>query len=305
MSDAIKISMKLRSKNPVAMPWGEKVVHDFASMSVADKIAIDDTHGDEIGAGSVRVTEYGLELNGEIYPNEINANHASNRIAYNFKHAIPQQASLDWNGDYTAEIIEKGKTEEVNGIELTGPVTVIRDWSCRAAAICKEGMDSETSSYANFAAMPRDKRIISRFSQSNKQGVTKMTEEEKKAAGEGEITLEALKEVVDALDEKFAKMSEDLDELKKCSEEETTDAEKEEEKADAVTEMSAKLDKMLSKMDEFETRMSAFGSKGIPNTKNDKSDGKSEKEQLWAEYRKLTDAAEKTIFYRKNKAKMV
>jgi hypothetical protein len=108
------------------------------------KIALDDTHDVEIGYGRPLTTEYGLEVDGVVVTNPDNPAHESNRIAYNLRNGIPQEASIDFGGDYTVQEIPEGLSMTVNGMEAKGPALVVQNWPLRACAICKEGADAST-----------------------------------------------------------------------------------------------------------------------------------------------------------------
>ena len=118
------------------------------------KIAIDDSHGQtsEVGYGRPFLTDYGLEVDGTIFANEENPQHPANRVIYNLKNGIPQQASIDFSGAYDVGEVPDGITVFINGNPIEGPAAVIQNWTLRAMAICKSGADGNTATEAVFSS---------------------------------------------------------------------------------------------------------------------------------------------------------
>jgi predicted RNA-binding Zn-ribbon protein involved in translation (DUF1610 family) len=150
---SIKVNIKARQRGPIDHPYWGKVYHDLGSMRSKKKVAIDDTHGTEIGYGYPRQSEYGLEVDGVVIPNDKDPTHDSNRIAYNLQNGIPQEGSIDFSGDYDVMEIPEGMSVPVNGQKADGPCLVVQNWPLRAVAICKEGADDSTeTTEASLAA---------------------------------------------------------------------------------------------------------------------------------------------------------
>lgn len=169
-SDAksLKVNLKARQRGPINHWYWGKVYHDLASVRFRSKIALDDTHDVEVGYGRPVQTEYGLEVDGVVIGNPDMADHPANRILYNLRNGIPQEASIDFGGDYEVTEIPEGMSMTVNGETADGPAIVIQNWPLRACAICKEGADSstETTTYStNGSALAPLPRSISTFSQ--------------------------------------------------------------------------------------------------------------------------------------------
>lgn len=140
----LKVHLKALNKGGMTHWYWGRIVHDFGTAKLPTKVALDDTHGDEIGYARPMLTEYGLELEGVVIPNADNPQHESNRIAYNLRNNIPQQASIDWSGEYDLLEIPEKFTVQINGLPVTGPALAVQNWSLRACAICKEGADPTT-----------------------------------------------------------------------------------------------------------------------------------------------------------------
>lgn len=148
-SKSIKVTLKARQRGPINhWAWGT-VWHDLSSYRTkGDRIAIDDSHGNEIGYGFPRLTEYGLEVNGVIVTNPDCPEHESNRIAYNLRNGIPQEASIDFTGDYDVLELPEGVKVPCNGLTAEGNCCIVQNWPLRAVAICKEGADPSTETVA-------------------------------------------------------------------------------------------------------------------------------------------------------------
>ena len=66
----LKVHLKARSKEGIDHWYFGQVYHDFGSMSLPSKVALDDSHGDEIGFARPTLTAWGLELDGVVIPKE-------------------------------------------------------------------------------------------------------------------------------------------------------------------------------------------------------------------------------------------
>lgn len=149
---SIKVRLQARQRGPIDHPYWGRVWHDLSTMRSRSKVALDDTHDVEIGYARPVTTEYGLELEGVVITNPEDPSHPANRIAYNLRNGIPQEASIDFSGDYTVAEIPEGLSMPVNGMNAEGPCLVVQNWPLRACAICKEGADSSTQTTTFNAA---------------------------------------------------------------------------------------------------------------------------------------------------------
>ena len=158
---SIKVHLKARTRDSINHWFFGETYHDFSTAKLPEKVALDDSHGTEVGYARPSLTEYGLELSGVVITNPENPAHESNRVAYNLRNAIPQQASIDFSGDYALQFVPGNSKFTVNGAERTAGMDgaiVIQNWTLRACAICKEGADptTETTTFTNgdFAPSP-------------------------------------------------------------------------------------------------------------------------------------------------------
>lgn len=149
---SIKVHVKALPRTPVENSALGRCVYDLSTCRMPAKLALDDSHGDEIGKWRPELTEFGIEGDGWVVENKANAQHASNRIAYNLRNEIPQEFSIDWRGPFDLAIIAEGESAQVNGLDVAGPCFVIQNWLLRAGAICKAGMYQETLTAAQLNA---------------------------------------------------------------------------------------------------------------------------------------------------------
>lgn len=126
--------------------WDVPCVHDFASMRVKDRIAIDYEHWEEIGyLDSFQATSEGLVCKGAIVPVATNPEDPGMTIVARAAGGVPYEASIEWDSDYLLEILPEGTIATVNGQQITGPAYIFRDWTLLAVAVCKHGQDDKTS----------------------------------------------------------------------------------------------------------------------------------------------------------------
>jgi hypothetical protein len=149
---SIKVHVKALPRTPVENSALGRCVYDLSTCRMPQKLALDDSHGDEIGKWRPELTEFGIEGDGWVVENRANPQHASNRIAYNLRNEIPQEFSIDWRGPFDLAIIAEGESAQVNGLDVAGPCFVIQNWLLRAGAICKAGMYQETLTAAQLNA---------------------------------------------------------------------------------------------------------------------------------------------------------
>ena len=156
---SVKVHIKALGKGVIQHPVFGPVVHDFSTVRIPKKLAIDDTHGLEVGKATPMVTEYGLEVDGFVVPKSDrdaegnlveDKDHPSSRIAYNLREGFPQAASADWRGPFDVELIPEGATAQVNGLDVAGPCLKIMNWGVRSVAICKVGVDPSAMSEAQL-----------------------------------------------------------------------------------------------------------------------------------------------------------
>lgn len=146
-----KVSLVARTGDAIDNPWfGCPFVNDFAGMSVKPRIPIDYAHDpdDSIGYLNKFDTSSGdLICSGAISleggygdDNEDVAILVDKMIS-----GVPYEASIEFGDDYTMEYVPEGMQVNVNDRDIAGPVVVIRQWTLRAVAICKFGMDDGTA----------------------------------------------------------------------------------------------------------------------------------------------------------------
>ena len=301
----IKVHLKARSKEGIEHWYFGQVYHDFGSMSLPSKVALDDSHGTEIGFARPTLTTWGLELDGVVIPNEDNAQHESNRIAYNLREGIPQQASIDFSGDYDLTIVPEGMSSQVNGKTVPGPCCIITNWTLRACAICKEGADPNTETTAQFSQGegPKPRNVVylradSESLQNNKEQ-NQMSEQTQQTTDDGKKPEAATTQTAGTKPEGQQMQKPDEGTAKPEPQQSQKPTE------DIAVQLKAEQDKnteLSAKVAALETKLSALtpSMKPVPNDAGDQSDAKS----LWTQYSEIKDPSERTLFYRKNKDAM-
>lgn len=157
-----KVSIKAMTRDSYEHPQMGKCVHDFSTMSVGQKLALDWEHGDPIGYARPEQTPYGLEARGVVTGNSRNPAHKSNDALYCLQNEVPLQASIDWRGPYDLDFIPANKTAQINGLNHEGPCFVVKNWSWRALALCKVGVDGSSETQLNSAGdglMPAPRQL--------------------------------------------------------------------------------------------------------------------------------------------------
>lgn len=142
-----------RSTNPVKLnDEVGYVVHDFSGMKSKARVAIDYCHDADEVIGYANhfdlAEDYGLVASGALVPYSANPEDKATEIIFKAQNGVPYEASITMGSDAVAQKIGPGAKTTVNGIELTGPLTVFREWTLRGIAICPHGKDSKTAALA-------------------------------------------------------------------------------------------------------------------------------------------------------------
>ena len=316
--DGIKVHLKARSKEPINHWYFGSVAHDFSTMTLPSKFALDDSHDVEIGYARASLTAWGLEADGVVFPNEDNPEHESNRIAYNLKNGIPQQSSIDFSGDYDLLEIPDGMSYPCNGNILSGPALIIQNWTLKALAICKLGADPNTETTAQFKAdspMAKAPRSVTTLSQSL---ISTTFTENKNLSNKESLNMDKTTPKVDEVLTVSTVATETVVADTAAVKPEALTAAPVVVKADegvAVAPVAPKTElqaaqpvvdakdttitELTAKVAELETKLTALSVSTKPIVTAE-APGKS----LWTQYKELTDLAERTRFYQANKKAM-
>lgn len=302
---SVKVHMKARSKLSCEHFWWGKFVHDFSTMSMPPRIAIDDSHGLEVGYGRPYLTEYGIEIDATLIPNAENPAHPANRIIYNLTNGIPQQASIDFCGPFDIEYLDEHQLAEVNGNVIQGPCVIFRNWSLRACAICKEGVDasSETTMLSGNAPPPPRRVSPAAFVLEVSRDDTPIDKEDK----------EEKQETPDGADQPETPPDDKPDgaDSPEGGEPEGNDASVPDEKPEddgnedgdkEKEELRKQLEDLRKENEELRARLSAFPNPGAEPVIL--SESRTSREELLKEYAQLSPS-EKTLFWRKHKNELM
>lgn len=145
------ISLLARTPEPIYHWYWGWCVHNFAGMKHKERIVLDWCHSDSdlIGfAEEFVVDQRGLTLNGRI--ESVSDDDEAEKLVKRADKGIPFEASIYFN-PHLLEFIPEGSKAEINGVELSGPMTVFSEWSLRACSVCPHGYDGGTESKLNAA----------------------------------------------------------------------------------------------------------------------------------------------------------
>jgi hypothetical protein len=141
------IRLVARSGKPIEHWYFGKVVHDLDGMRFKGRVPIDYVHDDKEVIGYVNrfdTSSGDLNLAGALVP--FNDDDRAAEVAYKARNGVPYEASIDFRDQMTVEELRPGQSAEVNGEQVDGPATIIREWTLRGVAVCPYGADPNTSS---------------------------------------------------------------------------------------------------------------------------------------------------------------
>ncbi len=145
-----KVTLVARTGDAIDHPYWGRIVHDFAGMKAKSRIPLDYAHDshDSIGYLSKFDTSSGdLVCSGAVV---LIGDEVVNVVA-KMQAGVPYEASIEFGDDSLLEYVPEGFAVNVNGRDIEGPVTVVRQWTLKAVAICKFGADDGTSTELQFS----------------------------------------------------------------------------------------------------------------------------------------------------------
>jgi hypothetical protein len=202
----VKVQIVARSGDPVDSPWFGPMVHDFAGMTNKARIPIDYAHDqyDNIGYLNHFDTSTGdLICTGAIVKTDPSCGSFIDDLIVKMETGVPYEASIQFDDDYTIEFVPEGVQVTINNRTIMGPVTVVRQWSLIAVAICKFGMDSNTSAELQMSKT-ESKSIngffahITKSKSENKMEKLQLGKQEQAVATAVEAKVEIEKPIVEA-----------------------------------------------------------------------------------------------------------
>jgi hypothetical protein len=203
-SKTAPITLVARSGEAVCHWYWGNVVHDLGGMTLAKpRIPLDYCHDDDevIGYANKFDTSTGeLVATGALIPYSPDPEDKATEIIYKAQQGVPYEASIFFDGPLVVEEVSENATTFVNGEEMSGPITVIRQWTLRGIAVCPYGNDPNTSAAMKFSRggdVPA--QVISQ--EKHEMSATAEAEAKEAAAVEAEATSDKPAEVVGVLDE--------------------------------------------------------------------------------------------------------
>lgn len=140
------IRLQARSKEVLDHWYWGRMVHDFEGLEHNDRIKIDYCHDAREILGycdQFEVSAYGLELAGQVV--SASPGDRSAEIAHKARNGVPYEASIEFSHrGLQIEFIPEGRSIEVNGLDLDGPLHVFRKWKLTGVAVCPNGYDDNT-----------------------------------------------------------------------------------------------------------------------------------------------------------------
>lgn len=198
-SKTAPITLIARSGEAVCHWYWGNVVHDLGGMTLAKpRIPLDYCHDDDevIGYASKFDTSTGeLVATGALIPYSPDPEDKATEIIYKAQQGVPYEASIFFDGPLVVEEVSENATTFVNGEQMSGPITVIRQWTLRGIAVCPYGNDPNTSAAMKFSRggdVPA--QVISQ--EKHEMSATAEAEAKESAAVEAEATSDKPAEVV-------------------------------------------------------------------------------------------------------------
>lgn len=181
-----KVTLVARTGDAIDSPWFGRFVHDFAGMSAKPRIPIDYAHDPEDSIGYLNKFETGsgdLVCSGAI----VLVGHEVNEVVQKMQAGVPYEASIEFGDDFVMEYVPEGFSVTVNGRDIAGPLTVIRQWTLKAVAICKFGLDGGTSAELQMSQQNTsdgDGKVFRVRMSKHRRGESQMNENEKAVEAE-------------------------------------------------------------------------------------------------------------------------
>lgn len=154
------VELLARTNEPIVHWYWGRFVHDFAGMSHANSIPIDYRHQADEPLGFIdtfTVNEKGLTLGGKI--SSLEPGDCADTIMKRSDLGTPYQASILFDPESCLlEFVDEGFVATVNGLQLDGPLTIVRKWTLKGVAITLYGYDS--GSAAKLSLLNRRGAVI-------------------------------------------------------------------------------------------------------------------------------------------------
>jgi len=123
--------------------WGELIIDTLGVQFSGSKYPILESHNTDRKIGFASKVETDTKI---FFPDiKLLDNAHANEFYDNASQGFPYQASISIRPTLV-ERVEKGEKVEVNGMKLSGPLTVFRKSNFREGSVCVFGVDSKTSS---------------------------------------------------------------------------------------------------------------------------------------------------------------
>ena len=136
--------------------WGERFAFDYSTLRVKERVPLDYQHYDDVIVGYAEKFQFSDEkvaASAVLLSDDDSPSARAQEIAYGLDHGVPYETScLIDLVDSDAVFIKDKEKVNVNGRELTGPLTLFSNAEIRGVAICPHGADSLTSATLALSA---------------------------------------------------------------------------------------------------------------------------------------------------------
>lgn len=193
--------MKARSPDVIQHPYWGRIVHDMAGMTLRKPTCpIDYCHWSDqiIGVGETFTADNsGLTVSGRLVALSADSEDRAFEVGTKAKLGVPYEASIDFRGPgVVLEELGEGASAEVNGQQLTGPLTIVRKWPLRSVAVAPYGADSGTST---AFSEPKDGELFAVSLLQEEKQMADLTPPKQETSG---VSLDTLKQFSDAFGDK-------------------------------------------------------------------------------------------------------
>lgn len=145
------VRLLARTGQPISHWYWGQIVHDLEGMKLhKNRLPIDWNHTDKLIGylNKFPIEDWNLYCYGALTPYK--DDDKASEIIFLAKAGVPYEASINFGGEgIKLEVLSEGQVATVNGYQLEGPATIVREWPLRGVAICPYGADQNTNTELN------------------------------------------------------------------------------------------------------------------------------------------------------------
>jgi hypothetical protein len=179
-----KIKMLARTGEPINHPYWGNIVHDLNGMKLhKNRLSIDYNHNPDEIIGYLNkfdISTGDLVASGALTPFE--EKDRASELIFKMGEGVPYEASINFADSMVLEDIDEGMAVNVNGRQMNGPLTVVREWGLRNIAVCPMGADKNTETTLFNGAKEINVKFINKEIKMDSNTVVETKAEEVKLA---------------------------------------------------------------------------------------------------------------------------